>query len=93
MTAPAVQGLQNGPPILGYGECVSGNLKTGVVGDGRPGAVSHDGLLTPTGTPAKTIDTVSVGHMNDFWRQLENLGTALSPVLTPVGGLGERRGA
>ena len=67
MTAPAVQGLQHGQPIPGYGECVSGNLKTGVMGNGWPRVVSHDGLLTPTGTPAKTIDKVSAGRMNDYW--------------------------
>ena len=42
--------------------------------------------MTPTGTPFRTVDMVSAGGMPDYWRQLEHLGTALSPVLAPVGG-------
>ena len=84
MSASAVSELQHRQPIPSYVELSS--LKTGVVGDGWPGSVSHGGLLTPTGTPFRTIDTVSAGGMNDYWRQLEHLGTALSPVLAPVGG-------
>ena len=31
------------------------------------------------------METVSAGGMNEYWRQLESLGTALLTVLTPVG--------
>ena len=88
MSASAVPELQHGQPIPSYGELSS--LKTRVVGDGRPGSVSHGGLLTLTGTPLKTFDTVSAGGINDYWQQLESLETALLPVLAPVGGGGRR---
>ena len=78
MLTSAVPELQHGQPIPSYGEL--GNLKTGAVGDGRLGSLSHGGLLTPTGTPHRTMQMVSADNMNEYWRQLEGLGTALSPV-------------
>ena len=48
MSASAVSGLQHEQPLPGYGKSVSLNI--GAVGDGQPEAVSHDGLLTLTGT-------------------------------------------
>ena len=64
MSASAVPELQHGQPIPSYGELSS--LKAGVIGDGRPGSLSHGGLLTSTGTPLRTIDTVSAGGINDY---------------------------
>ena len=51
MTAPAVQKLRNLRSKTGYSECLSGNLYSGVIGDGWPVAVNHDDLLTPVGRP------------------------------------------
>ena len=65
MSASAVPELQHGQPIPSYSELSS--LKTGVVGDGRPGSVSHGGLLIPTCTLFRTSDTLSAGGMNDYW--------------------------